>query len=112
MTIPILATLVSGDAYRFAFFVSDSNGGSATLFDPDPDNSATFPPYLDSSGLFQISAAWSSPGDVFPAIVNAFMPFTSLEVRQVLEPGTIWLLVCALLGTVALAYKNAPQSRT
>lgn len=114
VTIPILATLAAGDAYRFAFFVSDFQSASTTLFDPIPSGFA-LTPYVDLSGLFRISATWALPSDAFPTNISTSLPHISLEVQQTIqqvpELGVGWLLASALLCVTALAYRNAPRSR-
>jgi hypothetical protein len=100
ITIPIFAALTAGTTYRFAFFIRNGvDGGSADLFDPDPQNAFGFS-YVDSSGLFRLTDARADPGDVFPATPNIFVPRIVMEVRAVPEPASFW---CFLAGLIALA---------
>ena len=96
VTIPIVVTLIAGEAYRFAFFVSSgSNGGAGDLFDPDPPTLFAFS-YL--SGPFQLTGAWATPSDAFPNTQNTSLPFMTLEVVSIPEPATLALLSVAIAG--------------
>ncbi len=88
ITLPISATLVSGDEYRIGFF---GNLGSGTLFEP-----SSFP-YVESSGLLQINSAWDVATDSFPVNSNIFVPQVSLDVTLVPEPGSLALVGAGLL---------------
>jgi len=110
VTIPIFATLTAGTTYRFAFFISNGvNGGSADLFDPDPQNAFGFS-YVDSSGLFRLTDARSDVGDVFPATANIFVPRIVLGVQAVPEPALFWSLLVGLIVLSPIVRKRAGVS--
>jgi hypothetical protein len=95
VTVPISATLVSGDDYRMGFYAATTplNNGEATLFLP-----VGFP-YTETSGLFRINGAYDIATDSFPSNTNEFEPQVSLEVVPVVpEPGGPVLLGLGLLG--------------
>ena len=78
ITIPIAATLASGATYRVGFYVqtNPTGSGSGTVF------VVTSFPYTESTGRFQVVAAWdSSPaGDVFPTTTNTVLPQMTITV--------------------------------
>ena len=103
ITIPISATLVSGQSYRAGFFISAGiDGGSGDMFAP-----ATFP-YTETNGLFEITGAFSLPSDAFPANTNIFIPtMMGLNVSAVPIPSAIWLFGSGLLGFIGLARRKS-----
>lgn len=96
ITLPISATLLSGDEYRIGFF---GNLGNGTFFQPGSPP-YTLPgnfPYTESSGLLRINSAWDFGADSFPAYPNLFVPQVSMQVSPVPEPGTLALVGAGLL---------------
>ncbi len=75
ITVPISATLLSGTAYRVAFFVATTppGQGTGTLFDPAPAGPAGFP-YTEIAGVLQVNGAMSSASDVFPSGAESVAP--------------------------------------
>jgi hypothetical protein len=109
VTIPIAATLGAGSAYRFAFFISNGvGGGSGDIFDPDPPG-LNLTPYTDSTGLFQVTNAWSIAADAFPVNSNAAIPLMFLQVQAVPEASSLMLLVAGLLPLALL--RSARRAR-
>ena len=85
ITIPIAGTLASGATYRVGFYVQtapSTGGGSGTILVVNGATLTSFTPYTESTGRFQIVAAWdSSPsGDVFPTTVNTALPQMTIAV--------------------------------
>lgn len=74
VTVPISATLLSDGNYTIGFFGDLSD---ATVFEP-----AGFP-YVESSGLLEITGALDGPTDSYPSFANIFDPQISMQVTQV-----------------------------
>ena len=111
VTLPISATLVSGDEYRIGFF---GMLGYGTFFEPGnppyllPGNF----PYIESSGLLRINSAWQIATDNFPSNPNVAVPQVSMQVDLVPEPKTLALVaVGLLLSTLFYKGHKRPSSR-
>jgi hypothetical protein len=103
VAIPMSATLLAGQTYRVGFFLSaPPNRGSAAEFDPDPSNSIAMN-YVDATGTFRITGAFSSIQDAYPTIGNQFVPYITLDLEPVPEPSTFALMLTGLglLGVMA-----------
>lgn len=96
ITLPISATLNSGDEYRIGFYGYLGNG---TFFIPGspPYSLPGHFPYTESSGLLRINGAWDTWADSFPNFENLAVPQISLQVSAVPEPGTATLVGAGLL---------------
>lgn len=85
VSMPISAVLAAGGTYRLCFFVSaGTNGGSGTMFDPNPPSVGGFP-YTESTGTLVVVQAYSTIADAFPNNQNIFVPLISAE----LTPGSV-----------------------
>ncbi len=87
VAVPIAATLPSGGSFRISFYVATTppSQGSGTMFDPNPPSIGGFP-YIESSGVLRINAAYSLSMDTFPTNANIFVPLVKLTVTS--KPGT------------------------
>lgn len=98
--LPISLLLMPGSSYRFAFFVDNAGfGGSADGFVPDTPTLFDFA-YVEPSGHFRITGAWSTPEDAFPTGRNMMLPLVSLQVQPaaaVPEPATGAMLLAGVL---------------
>ena len=110
ITLPISATLLSGDEYRIGFSGLLNSG---TFFVP-PSNSGGLPiiPYTESSGLLQINSAWDGRTAGFPAYPNLFVPQVSMQVSPVPEPGTLALVGVGLLLSMLFYKQRAFRTAT
>src|SRR5580765_1432938 len=90
ITLPISATLISGDEYRIGFY---GLFGSGNGFIPSGWTLNHETPYTESTGLLRINSAWDDTlGNGFPSIPNLEVPLVSLQVTTVPEPGAVWLV--------------------
>ena len=80
ITVPISATLLSGSAYRVAFFVGTTPASlaSGTMFDPAPPSLGGFP-YTEATGELRVDQAYSVGADAFPTNPNIFVPLVQVD---------------------------------
>lgn len=98
ITLPISATLISGDEYRIGFY---GILGSGNGFIPNGWTLSHESPYADSTGLLQINSAWDdTTGNGFPSIPNLEVPLVTLQVTTVPEPNNAALLGLALFLSI------------
>jgi hypothetical protein len=112
VSIPITATLISGDQFRLAFNVATvtPGTGSGTFFDPAPPGTGGFP-YTESLGLLQINSAHSISTDSFPSNDNFFVPQITVEATIVPEPDSITLLGLAAVSLVVWGWRKKRGAR-
>jgi hypothetical protein len=98
ITLPISATLVSGDEYRIGFFGILGTGNG---FIPSGWSINNETPYTESTGLLRINSAWDdTAGNGFPSIPNLEVPLVSIEVTTVPEPNHAALLGLGLFLSI------------
>lgn len=107
ITLPISATLVSGDEYRIGFY---GLLGSGTEFEPNGWTLSNETPYTELNGLLRINSAWEG-GNAFPTNPNLFVPEITMQVTTVPEPGTPALAGLGLLLSM-LFYKRMWKRQT
>ena len=97
ITLPVSATLVSGDEYRIGFF---GILGSGNGFIPSGWTIGHESPYMESTGLLQINSAWDTPVNGFPSEPNLEVPLITMQVTTVPEPGNAALLGLGLFLSI------------
>lgn len=98
ITLPVSATLISGDEYRIGFF---GILGSGNGFIPSGWTLSHELPYIESTGLLQINSAWDdTTGNGFPSIPNLEVPLVTMQVTTVPEPGNVALLGLGLFLSI------------
>jgi hypothetical protein len=103
VTIPLSATLDSGETYRVGFFiVTDPLGqGSGDGLDADPAG-LSINPYIEPTGSLRIIQAYQIASDNFPTNLNGLLPLITVEANPVPVPGALILLGSGLLGLTCL----------
>ncbi len=82
VTIPLSTTLASGKSYRIGFYVQTTSPwlGSGNFFLP------AFSPYVETTRLFQINAAYEAVADTFPINPNLAVPQMTIQTRATCLP--------------------------
>lgn len=105
ITLPISATLISGDEYRIGFY---GLFGSGNGFIPSGWTINKETPFTESTGLLRINSAWDDTlGNGFPSIPNLEVPLVSMQVTTVPEPGAVWLVGLGLLFSMRFHKRKA-----
>jgi PEP-CTERM motif len=104
ITMPIIATLITGQSYRLSFAVLASPSGSSGNF--------VIPstlPYIETTSNLRINAAWDIPSDSYPTNPNLAVPYLTIQATNpVPEPSTYAMMLAGLglIGFIAYRRKN------